>query len=101
MVQDQRLKIAFVRLIVEHNQTTSRQDTEIQIAKVNEAKIDLRVYGETQDIYVDPYKNQQMIDLEKQKIDGDFSDLFLNSYIAVPSNTKARKSFELQRWKML
>jgi G:T-mismatch repair DNA endonuclease (very short patch repair protein) len=27
-----------------------------------------------------------MIDLEKQDVDGDFSNLLLNSYIAVPSN---------------
>jgi hypothetical protein len=81
-----RLKIAFIWPILKHNQTTSRQDTEVQITEVNKGEIDLQVYGETQDIYVDSYKNQQTIDLEKQEIDEDFSDLFLNSYFIVPSN---------------
>jgi hypothetical protein len=40
---------------------------------------------------VDPYKNQQIIDLKKQEIDGDFSDLLLNSYIVVPSNNCKNK----------
>jgi hypothetical protein len=79
---------------LEDDQTTSRQDIEVQIAKVNEAKINLQVYEETQDIYVGAYKNQQMIDLEKQEMDDDLSYLLLNSYIGVPINQcKNKRNF--------
>jgi hypothetical protein len=41
---------------------------------------------------VDPYKNQQIIDIEKEEMNGDFSDLLLNSYIAVLSNHYKNKT---------
>jgi hypothetical protein len=38
------------------------------------------------EIYVRPYKNQQIINMKKEEMDGEFVDLYLNSYNAVPSN---------------
>jgi hypothetical protein len=35
---------------------------------------------------VGPYKNQQIIDSEKEEMDDDFSILLLNSYSAISSN---------------
>jgi hypothetical protein len=50
---------------------------------LDEAEIDDRVYGPTRDIYVGPYRNQKKIELEKENMSGDFSDLEINTYISV------------------
>jgi hypothetical protein len=58
VVQDQRLKIAFIWLILEISQVTSRSETDIQIEKVHMTPIDLQIYDKMQKNYFDPYKNQ-------------------------------------------
>jgi len=61
---------------------------------IDEAEIDLRVFGETREIYVGPYRNPKVMQLEKENMEGDFSDLQLNTFIAVPSeNCEARRKF--------
>src|SRR5450759_689618 len=62
--------------------------------EIDEAKIDLRVFGPTRDIYVGPYRNPKLIALDKENMEGDFSDLQLNTFIAVPSgNCEAKRKF--------
>jgi hypothetical protein len=85
MVQDRRLKYAFVWPGSEIYGAAPRVE-EIETEGINETEIDLRVYGESREIYVGPFRNQRAIELEKENMDGDFSDLQVNSYIAVPSN---------------
>jgi hypothetical protein len=85
MVQDRRLKYAFIWPGSENHEATPRLE-EVESEEINEAEIDLRVYGQSREIYVGPFRNQRAIELEKENMDGDFSDLQINSYIAVPSN---------------
>jgi len=65
---------------------------------INEEEIDLRVFGPSRDIYVGPYRNPKLIELEKENMDGDFSDLQLNTFIAVPSeNCEFKRKFWIAR----
>ena len=48
-----------------------------------DAQIDERVYGPTREIYVGPYRNQRAIETEKENMEGDLSDLQLNTFISV------------------
>jgi hypothetical protein len=80
------LKTVFIWPILEIGQVTSRPKIDIQVKEVDEAAVDLRIYGEMREIYDGPYKNQQIINMKREEMDEDFSDLLLNSYIAVPSN---------------
>jgi hypothetical protein len=80
------LKTLFISPILEIDQVPLGPNTNIQIEEADEATVDLRVYRETRQIYVDPYKNQQIIDMEREKMNGDFSELLFNSYIAILSN---------------
>ena len=50
---------------------------------LTEEEIHERVYGQDRDIYVGRYRNQKLIDLEKENMDGDLSDLERNSMICV------------------
>jgi hypothetical protein len=52
---------------------------------LDEEEINLRVYAESQDIYVGGYRNQQVIKLEKENMDGDFSDMQIRSFAAIAS----------------
>jgi hypothetical protein len=49
---------------------------------LDEEEINLRVYGQPRDIYVEGYKNQRLIELEKVNMDRDFSDMLVGSFIA-------------------
>jgi hypothetical protein len=52
---------------------------------LDEKEINLRFYGESHHIYVGGYKNQRLIELEKENMEGDFSDMLVESFIAVAS----------------
>jgi hypothetical protein len=48
-----------------------------------ESQIEERVYGPTRDIYVGPYRNQRLLEMEKENMQGDLSDLEVNTFISV------------------
>lgn len=50
---------------------------------LNQEDIDDRVYGPTREIYVGPYRSQDRIDAEKENMEGDYSDLEVNTFISV------------------
>ena len=91
LIPDRPLNYAFVwpnSNIAEAEEHVSEQ------VQVNEAEIDLRVFGPTRDIYVGPYRNPKLIALDKENMEGDFSDLQLNTFIAVPSeNCESKRKF--------
>ena len=97
LVEDRPLKYPFVWPLGE-NQTPEYQDLVREDVAIDEAEIDLRVFGPSRDIYVGPYRNPKLIELEKENMDGDFSDLQLNTFIAVPSeNCEAKRKFWIAR----
>jgi hypothetical protein len=66
---------------------SSQMDTNITMdvpeVSLNEEEIEERVYGPTRDIYVGPYRNQEKNDVERENMEGDFSDLQINTFISV------------------
>ena len=97
LVEDRPLKYSFVWPLGE-NRSSEFQDQIEEVVAVDEAEIDLRVFGPSRDIYVGPYRNPKLIELEKENMDGDFSDLQLNTFIAVPSeNCEAKRQFWIAR----
>ncbi len=52
---------------------------------MDEKEINLCVFGETRKIYVGGYKNQKVIELEKENMNGDFSNIVVGSFIAIAS----------------
>jgi hypothetical protein len=85
LVQDRRLKVSFVWPAIQENEIgLVEEDTKTGEA-LNEKEINLRVYGESRDIYVGGYRNQQAIELEKKNMDGDFSDMQIGSFMAIAS----------------
>jgi hypothetical protein len=52
---------------------------------LDEKEINLRVYRKSHDIYVRVYKNQRLIELEKENMERDFSDTLVGSFLVVAS----------------
>jgi hypothetical protein len=50
---------------------------------LDKEKINLRVYDESQDIYLGGYWNQQAMKLEKENIDEDFSNIQIKSFVGI------------------
>lgn len=85
MVQDRRLKYAFSWPLIRGSKESDAQQETTLGPILDEEEINLRVYGESRDIYVGGYQNQKMIELEKENMDEDFSDMQVGSFIAVAS----------------
>jgi hypothetical protein len=66
-----------VKTIVEENY--------VNTAILDEEEINLRVYRESHDIYVGGYKNQRLIELEKENMEEYFSKMLVRSFFAVAS----------------
>ncbi len=85
LVQDRRLKFEFLWPVRTNGVGTVIQEVQADTSILDEEEINLRVYGESRDIYVGGYKNQRLIELEKENMEGNFSDMLVGSFIAVAS----------------
>ena len=82
---------------MDHNESLSQEHRQ-QGGVLDEEEINLQVYRETCDIYVGGYRNQRVIELEKENMDGDFSNLQLGTFIAVASkHCPDRRQFWIAR----
>jgi hypothetical protein len=85
LVQDRRLKFEFLWPVRTNGAGTVVQEVQADTGILDEEEINLRVYGESRDIYVGGYKNQSIIELEKKNTEGNFFDMLIGSFIAVAS----------------
>jgi hypothetical protein len=85
MMEDRRLKYAFIWPGSENYEATPRF-AKNYTGQINKAKIDLRIYDQSKEIYIGPFRNQRTINLKKENMDGDFLDLQINLYIVVSNN---------------
>jgi hypothetical protein len=85
VVEDRRLKFEFLWPVRTNGAGIIDQEVQADTSMLDEEEINLRVYEESRNIYVGGYKNQRLIELEKENMKSDFFDMLVGSFIAVAS----------------
>jgi hypothetical protein len=84
LIQDKRFKVQFLWPVKTSGAKTVVGEVHADIGILDEEKINLRIYGESRDIYIGRYKSKAHW-IGKKNMEGDFFDMLVGSFIAIAS----------------